>query len=85
MMRFEWDENKNQDNRRRHGIDFGDVPKVFGSPMLVAIDDRQDYGEERWLGIGVLKNRTIVVVYTERGAHERQHFERFIADRLGPG
>lgn len=50
-MRFEWDESKNAENIRKHKIDFADVPAMFAGPMLVKLDDRQDYGEERWIGL----------------------------------
>lgn len=54
-MQFEWDEQKRKTNIRKHGFDFRDAWKVFNSPMLVAPDDRQDYGEDRWIGIGMLE------------------------------
>ncbi|MFC3943638.1 BrnT family toxin [Pseudomonas gingeri NCPPB 3146 = LMG 5327] len=65
-MHFEWDEIKNQANIRKHGIDFNDVPDIFQHPMLALRDDRTDYGEERWIGIGWIKILLGVVVYTER-------------------
>lgn len=34
--------------------------------MLTMIDNREDYGEERWLGVGLMQGRTIVVIYVER-------------------
>ena len=86
-MRFEWDEAKNQANIRKHGLDFADAWKVFTAPMLVALDDRQEYGEARWIGIGLLQGRVVVVVFVERKdivriislrkalSHERKRFE----------
>lgn len=87
-MRFEWDDAKNRANVRKHRIDFADVPPVFNGPMLSAHDTRQDYGEDRVVGIGLLRGRVIVVVYVERSdgvirivsarkatRHERQTFE----------
>jgi uncharacterized DUF497 family protein len=65
-MQFEWDEAKNLENIRKHEIDFADVPDIFNSPMLVEPDDRFDYGEDRWFGIGFLGNGIAVVVWTER-------------------
>jgi uncharacterized protein len=41
-MQFEWDEAKSEDNRRKHAIDFADVPAMFAGPILMRIDDRQD-------------------------------------------
>lgn len=64
--------------------------------MLVARDTREDYGEVRWNGIGLLGNRIVVVVFTERSGdatriislrkalrHERKKFEEDLRDRLG--
>ena len=65
-MRFEWDEEKNQTNILDHKIDFVDVPPLFGGPMLVELDDREEYGEDRWVGMGFLGNLVAVVVFTER-------------------
>ncbi|MEH1823381.1 MAG: BrnT family toxin [Nostoc sp.] len=61
-MQFEWDEAKNLENLRKHEIDFADVPEMFESPMLIELDDRFDYGEDRWLGIGFLSNGVAVLV-----------------------
>lgn len=65
-MQFEWDEAKNLENIRKHEIDFVDVPAMFDSEMLVELDDRFDYGEDRWFGIGFLGSGVAVVVWTER-------------------
>lgn len=65
-MHFEWDEAKNQANIRKHGIDFNDVPDIFQHPILALRDDREDYGEDRWISIGWIKSLMGVVVYAER-------------------
>lgn len=64
-MQFEWDENKNKLNIKKHNIDFSDVPEMFKHPMLVSYDHREGYGEERWIGIGMLKIIVVVVVFIE--------------------
>ena len=64
-MKFEWDENKNELNIRKHGIDFRDVIELFNHPMLTFLDQRHDYGEDRWIGIGLLKNIVAVTVFIE--------------------
>ncbi len=61
-MEFEWDEEKNRENMRRHGIDFADAAEVFSHPMLTQLDDHKDYGEDRWIGIGLMKNTVAVIV-----------------------
>jgi len=65
-MKFEWDEAKNEINRRKHGLDFADGPEMFNGPMLVQLDTRQNYGEDRWLGVGFIRHIVAVVVYAER-------------------
>lgn len=67
-MRFEWDEVKNQINIRKHGIDFRDAVDVFDHPVLTAIDQREDYGEDRWIALGWIVAIVGVVVYVERSA-----------------
>ncbi len=64
-MRFTWDETKNAMNRQKHGIDFVDVSAVFDYPMVTFLDQRKEYGEDRWIGIGWLGDILAVVVYTE--------------------
>jgi len=64
-MKFVWDEKKNRENIRKHGIDFRDVVDMFNHPMLIRLDRRHEYGEDRWIGIGLLRNIVAVVVYVE--------------------
>ena len=65
-MKYEWDNNKNQENINKHGIDFNDVVEVFKYPILTAIDERFDYDEKRIVGIGIMKSIVIIVVYVEK-------------------
>jgi len=91
-MQFEWDEGKNLANIRKHKIDFADVPEMFEGPMLIELDDRFDYGEDRWMGIGFLGNGVAVVVWVERqndlirlisarraNRYERQRFQQYLS------
>ena len=64
-MKYEWDEQKNQSNLRKHGYSFKNAIEIFDGPMLIDLDDRFDYGEDRWIGIGRLRSQIVVVVYTE--------------------
>ncbi len=95
-MNFEWDEEKNKENIRKHGLDFADAWEMFDAPMLTALDARDDYGEDRFVGIGFLRERVIVIVFTERAEeiiriislrkalkHERKQFEEIIGNELG--
>ena len=65
-MKLIWDRHKNEINIEKHGLDFADAYKVFTSPMMVGLDERKEYGEERWIGIGLLESaRVVVIVFTE--------------------
>jgi uncharacterized DUF497 family protein len=64
-MKFEWDERKRRENLSKHGLDFVDAPAIFDSPWLARPDTRREYGEDRWIAIGVSKGRVVVVVFTE--------------------
>jgi len=46
-MNFECDEQKNEINIERHGFDFADAYRIFDLPMVVDLDERRDYGEDR--------------------------------------
>jgi uncharacterized DUF497 family protein len=70
-MAIEWDIKKNQINIEKHGIDFVDANKIFENPILTKIDDRIDYKEKRWIGIGKLEQVIVVLVYTIRGNNIR--------------
>ena len=54
-MEFEWDNEKNDKNIEKHGLDFADVSLVFDHPVLEYEDSRKDYGEKRFFGIGILR------------------------------
>ena len=70
-MTFEWDDDKQQGNLEKHGVDFLDVVRIFANPVLEWIDTRQDYGEERTISIGVTEEDYFVVVSTRRGERRR--------------
>ena len=95
-MNFEWDERKNASNLAKHGFDFADAPGIFNVPIVVDLDLKENYGEDRWIGIGLLNGRVVVIVYTEPNeqiiriislrkalSHERKRYEQYIKDRLG--
>jgi uncharacterized DUF497 family protein len=66
-MRFEWNEAKNQANRSKHGLDFADAPLVFAGQVLTFEDLRQSYGEPRYLTVGTLAGRMVIIAHTLRG------------------
>lgn len=64
-MRFDWNSAKNRSNIRDHGVDFADAKAIFDGPTWERYDDREDYGEERWVAIGLVKGLELTVVYTD--------------------
>ena len=55
-MIFEWNENKEQKNIRKHGIDFGTALHVFGDPFrIVKFDEEHSIDEDRYILIGSIK------------------------------
>ena len=64
-MRFEWDEAKRRSNLRRHGFDFVDVERIFVGNAVTILDDRFDYGEIRFITLGILNGRVVAITHTE--------------------
>jgi hypothetical protein len=53
-MKFSWDEAKRHRNFAKHGLDFADAKAVFNGVTFTFEDERFDYGEERFVTIGML-------------------------------
>lgn len=64
-MRYEWDEAKRQSNIQKHGIDFIGIEEVFAGETVTILDDRVDYGEIRFVTLGLLRGRVVVIAHTE--------------------
>ena len=64
-MNFEWDEAKRKMNIKKHGIDFIDAKEAFEGYTVTVEDDRIDYGEKRFVTLGIIKGRVVMVVHTE--------------------
>lgn len=67
-MKFEWDENKNQANIKKHGINFADAIYVFSDPFALNIPDNEhSENEERWIILGKnLQSSILLIVHTYR-------------------
>lgn len=66
-LEFEWDAAKAEANLRKHGVSFETASLVFSDPLVViAEDDRFDYGEVREVAYGAVSARVLVVVFVER-------------------
>lgn len=66
-LTFEWDEVKAGDNYAKHGVTFELAKRAFEDPFAIEfLDDREDYGEERFVIIGLVDAHVLYVAYTER-------------------
>ena len=66
---FEWDDEKNVANRRKHGISFEDILPIFEvaeSEGVILEDRRHDYGEERFVLLSPFRGKVYHVAFTWR-------------------
>ncbi|MBO4676198.1 MAG: BrnT family toxin [Oscillospiraceae bacterium] len=71
-MRFEWDANKNEINKKKHGISFEEARTVFFDEYAILFDD-PDHSEEedRFLILGFSQRENLCIVsHCYRGADE---------------
>ena len=64
--RFEWDEEKNAQNQRKHGLSFAEASRLFDSEYLEKYDEEYSEFEDRFIAVGPVERGIIVVVWTER-------------------
>ncbi len=67
-LKFEWHTAKAEANLEAHGVSFDLATTVFRDPFAVErLDDREDYGEQRFVIIGMGEGHVVLfVAYTER-------------------
>jgi len=87
-MQYEWDESKRAANYAKHGVDFTEAEGFEWSTAIEAMDSRFDYGEERWVALGLIGKRLYVLIYTRRqesvclislrraNTREREYYEK---------
>ncbi len=68
VLEFEWHSAKAEANLQAHGVSFELAKSVFQDPFAVEfLDDRQDYGEQRFVVVGMAEGGVVLyVAYTER-------------------
>jgi uncharacterized protein len=73
QLEFEWHSAKAEANLCAHGVSFDLAKTVFKDPFAIErLDDREDYGEARFVMIGMAEgNILLFVAYTERGERIR--------------
>jgi uncharacterized DUF497 family protein len=87
-MYYEWDEAKNLENQRKHGVSFEKAAQVFDDERVLIYSDRidEDTGEERWHAIGAVSNEpyaavVLLVVHVYREMKDDQETIRIISAR----
>ncbi len=63
MIEFEWDENKNETNKKKHKISFEEAKTVFYDEEALVIDDPEhSQEEERFIILGLSNKTNLLVV-----------------------
>jgi uncharacterized DUF497 family protein len=65
-MQIEFDAAKRNKTLAERGLDFARAADVFAGTHLTAPDSRQDYAEDRFITLGHLDERLVVLVWTPR-------------------
>lgn len=82
---YEWDDAKLERNWREHGVSFGEAIALLEHGQYIeAPDEREDYGEDRWVAAGqspIRPGNLLLVAFTERGKiiriiHAREYSTR---------
>ncbi len=89
-MNFTWDENKRRSNLIKQGFDFNDAKYVFADLTFTFEDDRYDYGEQRFITLGLLQGRFVAIVHTDSNGEIRiisfrkgtKHEQRIFSDNI---
>ena len=66
-VQFEWDEDKAAQNVAKHGVSFLTAAAIFANEIIERIDDREDFGELRFIALGRVATEIYRVAYTWRG------------------
>ena len=87
-MRITCDPLKRQRTLVERGVDMRRAKEVFAGIHFTCADDRFDYGERRFVTVGMLDSRLVVFVWTPRGSARRiismRHCHEREAKRLRP-
>jgi uncharacterized DUF497 family protein len=97
-LEFEWDEAKARSNLLKHKVSFLTAAAIFANERLERIDDRKDYGETRWIGLGRVDAEVYRIVYSWRSdfrvriisaqkanRDEKKTYYRQVFSERGPG
>ena len=66
-MKISYDPVKRDKTFAERKLDFMRAPEIFANEQYTRQDDREDYGELRFITFGTLDGRLVVLVWTPRG------------------
>jgi uncharacterized DUF497 family protein len=67
-MKISYDPAKRERTLTERDLDFEDTGTVFDGPEYTSEDDRRDYGETRFVTVGLFRGRMVIIVWTPRGS-----------------
>lgn len=70
-MAIVFDPKKNAHNIATRGISFEEVSAFDWHSAFIEMDLRRDYGEDRYIAVGLIGDRLHVLVFTPRGVDLR--------------
>ena len=70
-MKIVWDEAKRRANLRKHGLDFADAEDMFAGVTYTIEDRRFEYGEQRFITFGILRDTVVMMAHTESSREVR--------------
>ena len=66
-MEFDWDPVKARANVAKHGVSFEAARRIFDDPLAIErFDYSEDYGENRFIIVGIVQDLLLSIVYVER-------------------
>ncbi len=67
-MIFDWDDNKAESNKKKHGVSFAEAATAFADPNAIEfLDAKNSEKEERWILVGLsARSHVLLVVFVER-------------------
>ncbi len=80
-VKIEFDVTKRDKTFEERGMDFARAGEVFAGRHFTGQDTRQDYAEDRFITVGLLDARLVVLVWTPRGEARRVISMRKANDR----
>ena len=67
-MIFDWDDNKAESNKKKHGVSFAEAATAFSDPNAIEfLDAKNSEKEARWILVGLsARSHVLLVVFVER-------------------